>query len=308
MIEKQSLIKIYLDRNKNDLIFNTAKEVDKHSDKLLKDEIRKIYSNNYSRFKSTLGYMKRYYVDGNTFTDFYTNILNNFGRGDIKKGEEKFNELINVVANEVTEKITTYADVEVKEVRNIIIVLMMWKPYLGFLFEETIKAIFENENIFNVETSIKLDSEHKIDLLISLKDEKYNDYKIGLQLKSNTYELISSYYKREHLKANIRAINRDICKDVYYLLHKDTDINIITAKDFYLHNKTSICNSRISTRKEEDYKILEHEEELIKELLNIILECYNSDNETDLDFEEFKESIYKTEKGLPKDGNPKVSN
>lgn len=314
MIEKQSLIKIYLDRNKNDLIFNTAKEVDKHSDKLLKDEIRKIYSNNYSRFKTVLGYMKRYYVDGNTFTDFYTNIINNFGSGDIVKGEEKFNELINVVADEVTEKITTYADVEVKEVRNIIIVLMILKPYFGFLFEEYIRELLDNEGIFNIESSEELDNKYKIDLLIYPKAEKYLDCKIGLQLKSYTFEKIFRKYKEKYWIGNINAIGKGICKDVRYLLHND---NAELLKGIrILQNNEQICNSESVRMFAEEFTVAD-KREFIDELLKIIQQCYNKEHNNnkengtmieffesfsrykrEKDFEEFKESIYKTEKGL----------
>lgn len=241
MNKRNNLAEIYLNRNVGDPIFENAKEIDENCDKALQKEVNKIYWNTHNDFKRLLGIMSKYYDKGFTLSDYYTNILSTIGRGDIEKGGEMFDSILNDVAKDITERITVYADVEVKAVKHIIIVQTLYKPYLGFLFEEYIRELLENEGIFNIEYSEELDNKYKIDLLIYPKAQQYSDYAVGLQLKSYTFEKTFRKYKEKYWIGNVNAIERGLCKDVRYLLHND---NAELLKGIrILQNNEQICNS-----------------------------------------------------------------
>lgn len=315
MNKRNNLAEIYLNRNVGDPIFENAKEIDENCDKALQKEVNKIYWNTHNDFKRLLGIMSKYYDKGFTLSDYYTNILSTIGRGDIEKGGEMFDSILNDVAKDITERITVYADVEVKAVKHIIIVQTLYKPYLGFLFEEYIRELLENEGIFNIEYSEELDNKYKIDLLIYPKAQQYSDYAVGLQLKSYTFEKTFRKYKEKYWIGNVNAIERGLCKDVRYLLHND---NAELLKGIrILQNNEQICNSESVRMFAEEFTVAD-EREFIDELLKIIQQCYNKEHNNnkengtmieffesfsrykrEKDFEKFKESIYKTEKGLP---------
>lgn len=311
MNKKKNLAEIYLNRNLGDPIFEKAKEVEESCNKSLKKEINKLYWNSYSDFKSLLGMMNKYYDKGFTLTDYYVNICSMFGKGNLEDGIKIFNDTLTLVAEDLFKRLYKYADVTITEIKHIIIVQTLYKTYLGFLFEEYIKELLESEEIFNVEQSESLDRIYKIDLLISLKEQKYSKYAVGLQLKSYTFETIYRKYKQKYLDGNNKAVNKEICKDVVYLLHNNKSEPLKGIR--ILQNKEHIFNGETVRIFGDDWEVAEGEE-LINELLKLIFEWYNEENKKDIslslqftadlldnneeDFEEFKKSIYKTEKSL----------
>ena len=311
---QKNLVEIYLFRNGGDPIFERAKKVNESCDKALQKEVNNIYWNDYKEFIKNLGYLKNYYKKGDTFREFSVDVLRQLGKGNVEEGTKIFNKTIKDMAKAMVEKITTYAEVEPKEVRNIIVVNTLYKPYMGFLFEEYIEELLQREGVFNIEESKELDDKYKIDLLVNIKS--YEQYKIGLQLKSYTFETIYRTYKEEYLKGNKKAINEGICRDVFYLLHSDNAELLKAIK--ILNSKESICNTENIRLFDEPFTVVTEEENLIDELLKVVFELYNKDNKKDdnsifsffkkyseegkrekeQNFIDFKEKLYKTEKSL----------
>lgn len=261
MQNNNNTITTYLEiRNKEDTIYQRLKNIENTTDIKLQKKITYIY-NNKTKIKKLLGMLNKYYKDGYTLTDYYLNIATILGGGDIEKGKNIFNDNLNKIATEhmdiLGEEHTT--------VKHLMLVQILYKSYIGFCYEDIIREIIHDTNLFNINTSSELDIKSKIDILVNLKEEQYKHIRIGLQLKALTYKDISTTYKREHIKGNISAIKGNICAEVKYLLH-NKDGNIIQIGTNILQNKEDICNN---VNMDREITIVTAEQ-FIKELIEII--------------------------------------
>lgn len=286
MNNKESLLKTFLVKIKEDILFIRSKEVDKSLSKQLKRDVLKIFYNNNNLLLKHLGIMKQYYTENCTLLDYYYNICKSFSKSaDKDDGKKLFLKMIDNISRDIHKKIdNTY---EIDDIKKALVLQIIYRTYLGFVFEELIKNILISNN-FIVEHNESLDNTYKIDLLVSYNIEYLKHIKVGLQLKSLSYIEINSRYKQKHQGANNCAIRNNICEEVYYLMHDD-NIELISCNDILIC-KESICNNLITSYLNET---INDEELLIKELLKKIYYVYIQQN-FDKNFNEFYNEINKS--------------
>lgn len=281
MNNKESLLKTFLVKIKEDILFIRSKEVDKSLSKQLKRDVLKIFYNNNNLLLKHLGIMKQYYTENCTLLDYYYNICKSFSKSaDKDDGKKLFLKMIDNISRDVHKKIDNRYEID--DIKKALVLQIIYRTYLGFVFEELIKNILISNN-FIVEHNESLDNTYKIDLLVSYNLEELKHIKIGLQLKSVSYVDISKYYKQKHLNAFNKVIEDTICKDVYYLLHDD-NIQLISY-NLYVENELRRINLLLSkenvcadayrlTMCGEIAEVVEDEELLVKELLKKIYYIY----------------------------------
>lgn len=265
--------------------FNRALEINSKLDSKLKKDVNKIFYNNNNLLLKLLGMMKQYYTENCTLEEYYYNICYKIGKENKEKGQQIFRNNIEINADNIHKKLNnTY---KIENIRSALLMQILLKPYLGFVFEQIIKNTLIANN-FVIEQSEILDNTYCIDLLVSYNIEYLKHIKVGLQLKSLSYIEINSRYKQKHQGANNCAIRNNICEEVYYLMHDD-NIELISCNDILIC-KESICNNLITSYLNET---INDEELLIKELLKKIYYVYIQQN-FDKNFNEFYNEINKS--------------
>lgn len=265
--------------------FNRALEINSKLDSKLKKDVNKIFYNNNNLLLKLLGMMKQYYTENCTLEEYYYNICYKIGKENKEKGQQIFRNNIEINADNIHKKLNnTY---KIENIRSALLMQILLKPYLGFVFEQIIKNTLIANN-FVIEQSETLDNTYCIDLLVSYNIEYLKHIKVGLQLKSLSYIEINSRYKQKHQGANNCAIRNNICEEVYYLMHDD-NIELISCNDILIC-KESICNNLITSYLNET---INDEELLIKELLKKIYYVYIQQN-FDKNFNEFYNEINKS--------------
>ena len=289
----ENTINFYHGLNDNCKTYIGFEELENSWDKEFITLVNKLYyaKETYNNVQVRIKSLDKFYNDGQTYNDFMFNIFRNIGAGDDKKGKVKFFKELDLLANKIEKEIYKYFEVDRGTLKKCIVLVGFFRTYKGFLFESMIKSVLETNNLFKIEQSHELDRDYKIDLLISLHDEKYKDIKLGLQLKSFSYLAVSNYYdsKKYANKGHESAIDNGICKDILFILH-DNDLDIVKEKHMNLFNRniTGSClfDRDITQKKydlinpcEDNYLELEIGEnieiELIDKLLFKILLEYN---------------------------------
>ena len=185
MNNKESLLKTFLVKIKEDILFIRSKEVDKSLSKQLKRDVLKIFYNNNNLLLKHLGILKQYYTENCTLLDYYYNICKSFSKlNDKDEGKKLFLKMIDNISRDIHKKIDdTY---KIDDIKKALVLQLTYRTYIGFAFEQIIKNILIANN-FVIEQSEMLDNTYKIDLLVSYNIEYLKHIKVGLQLKSLSY-------------------------------------------------------------------------------------------------------------------------